>query len=293
LKIKQPIFLNCFSRSGSNILWNVFLSHPEVCSPIRETLQIFGAGLRHASPEGYITAILSNQPRLFDQWNLAERKPVSASAQGFIDRTFYRWVKKTLTDPEMKFKSETEIYTEAEVISCRMAAKNNNGLVFLSEILGKMYPGVVFFNLVRHPYALYDGHKRHKIFHDPGKFAQFYSAVIKKMICDTENRPRCHLVRFEDLLQNPTASMQDLYSKADLDFDHGRKVRLKAKPYLHADGTRRSDHKTGSHYWMEIKQLEQFLEADINQHQTSRLSESEKEIIKSRTGSVMERLGYK
>ena len=292
MRINKPIFLNCFSRGGSNILWNLFLSHPGVCSPVRETLQIFGAFSRHASLEGFITALLSRQPRLFDQWNLTPRKPISAGARDYIDRTFQRWVLKTLDDPEMKFKSESKIYTRVEVQTCRMAAKNNNGLVFLSETLAAIYPQAIFFNLVRHPYALYDGHRRHKIFSDPLDFARFYRTVCERMVHDSENRPDCHLARFEDLLEDPAGFIRDLYLKAGLDFDPRRKVRLKAKPYLHADGSRRSDLETGRHYWIITDRLGEFLEAGINRFQSARLAEEEMEIIRAGNGPLMEKLGY-
>jgi hypothetical protein len=292
LKIKKPIFLNCFSRGGSNIFWNFFLSHPGVCSPIRETLQIFGTGIRHASLEGYITALLSRQRRIFDQWNLNVRKHISTRTQGYIDRTFYRWVQKTSSDSEMKYKSENIPYTQAEVETCRMAAKNNNGLVFLTEILGDMYPEAVFFDLVRHPFALFDGHKRHKILREPDEFVRFYNSVGGKMIRDAENHSNCHLVRFEDLLEGPTGFIQELYRSAGLDFDPARKIRLKAKPYLHADGSRRSDLESGRHFWIDLDHLEQFLESDINRFQAKRLTEREKEIIRAGAGSLMEKLGY-
>jgi hypothetical protein len=120
---ERPIFINCFSRGGSNIFWNFFLTHPDVCSPIAETLQIFGAGLRHATLEGYSVALLSHQWRLFDQWNYIERQPVSPLVESLIDRTFYRWKLKSLTDSEMRYKREDELYTRSEVEHARLGAK--------------------------------------------------------------------------------------------------------------------------------------------------------------------------
>ena len=69
---RAPIFLNCLSRGGSNIFWNLFLSHPDACSPIRETLEIFRADWRAPTRTGLWLALTSGQPRLFE---LAEISP--------------------------------------------------------------------------------------------------------------------------------------------------------------------------------------------------------------------------
>ena len=52
MKNKKPIILNCFSRGGSNILWNFFLSHPNVCHPKKETIQIFNASIKNPTLAG-------------------------------------------------------------------------------------------------------------------------------------------------------------------------------------------------------------------------------------------------
>ena len=43
---KAPIFINGFGSGGSNILVNLLLSHPEVCSPSGETQNVFRGGSR-------------------------------------------------------------------------------------------------------------------------------------------------------------------------------------------------------------------------------------------------------
>ena len=52
-------------------------------------------------------------------------------------------------------------------------SKNNNGLVFLSDVLREMYPDVVFFGMVRDPVALYESHNRRGIAQSPAQFARF------------------------------------------------------------------------------------------------------------------------
>jgi len=292
MKNSAPIFLNCFSRGGSNIFWNIFLSHPEVCSPIRETLQILGAGLWHRTLAGYRVALSSRQPRLFDQWNLEERRPISQGTQELIDRTFYRCKLKTVDDPEMRYKEENLLYTQEEIEASRLCAKNNNGLAFLSDVLLDMYPESCFFALVRHPFALYEGHKRHGISNSPAEFAEFYRRLAQRMIVDSQRFASYHIIRFEDILENPLAAMKQSYQQAGLKFEAVDKIRLKAKEHLHADGKRYSDYEVGKHYWFEFDQLDQIIEPAINIYQSHNLTNQEKDAIRSLAESCMTYFDY-
>jgi hypothetical protein len=289
---KAPIFLNCFSRGGSNILWNIFLTHPDVCSPMSETLQIFGAGLRHATPEGYLVALLSGQPRLFDQWNLSPRRPLPRHARWLIDRTFHRWKLKTLRDRDMRFKYEDEVYTEEEVRSARLAAKNNNGLVYLSEVLLDLYPDATFVSLVRNPLALYEGHRRHRLAESPEQFARFYERVAARMIEDEARLPNYHIVRFEDLLADPVGVTEKLYGLAGLDFGRVRKMRFKAKPHLQADGRHATPYVPGRHYWFEPGEVNAMLEPRINDYQAERVDKSQRGLLAELTQKSLRHFAY-
>jgi len=289
---RAPIFLNCFSRGGSNIFWNVFLSHPDVCSPISETLQIFGAGLTHATWEGYLVAAISGQPRLFDQWNLAPRRPINRLAARIIDDSLYRRKLRTLHDEEMRFKYEDEPYALEEVQTARLTAKNNNGLVFLSQALAEIYPDAVFFGLVRDPFALYEGHRRHRIASSAEAFGQFYQTLVQRMIDDAERLPNYHLARFEDLLADPVTLTRTVYSQAGLDMGKLRKLRFKAKSHLQADGQRATSFKEGRHYWFEMDEVGQILDPNINEYQSTRLTPDERRAIVRAAGPTLERFGY-
>ena len=81
-KEKKSIILNCFSRGGSNLLWNIFLSHPDVCSPNRETLEIFDFNLRAPKLSGLKTLFYTKDFRFFNQWNFRDRKKVSSKTIG-------------------------------------------------------------------------------------------------------------------------------------------------------------------------------------------------------------------
>ena len=293
MQVHDPIFLNCFSRGGSNILWNIYLSHPDVVSPIRETLEIFRTGVHQPTMEGYVAALLSGQPHLFDQWTLAPRRPINGPAQGYIDRTLFRWQMKTLDNADMRWKSETERYTPEEVAAARLCAKNNNGIIFLSDRLLEMYPTATFVALIREPFALYEGHVRHHLKSAAEDFAGFYNAMLGRMLDDQARFPSYHILKFEDLLADPLGTVAQLYAWARLDPARAPKLRFKAKPHLNAAGERTTTFQAGKHYWFGPDEIYQFLDPKINDYQSDRISAADRETILRLTEPVLARAGYR
>ncbi len=288
---RAPIFINSFSRGGSNIFWNLFLTHPDVCSPILETVEIFRLG-RRGRWSGYRAAWLTRQVRFFDPRNLSPRRPIAKAAQVYIDRVLYEWKLKTYTDPEMRYKREGEAYSLEEVQEARLAAKNNNGLIFLSDVLREMYPDATFFALVRNPLSLYESYKRRRFVRSVGEFVSFYRRIVQKMLQDAETFGNYHLVRFEDILSDPFSMARRLYALADLDPSKVHKIRLKAKEHYRPNGTRHSPYTIDHHYWLAPEEIGSFLEADINQYHIQHLPEGERVQICEQLGSLVSALGY-
>jgi hypothetical protein len=294
MKNKAPIILNCFSRGGSNILWNVLLSHPEVCSPIEETLQIFRFDWRAPRAAGLQAAWLSGQWNFFDQWNFQARKPISKRAQSFIDETLHQWKLKTLQDDEMRWKSKEEIYTRTEVESARLVIKNNNGIIFLSERFLEMYPDAAFLGLVRDPVPLYESHKRHKtpVSASPKTFAAFYGKIVRKMQADENRWKQYKIFHFEDLLREPVKITQQVYAHTGLELSKIPQMRFKAKPHMQANGSHATHLQEGKHYWFNFDEVAQILEPEVNQYQSSKLEAHEKEEVQKLTRKIREELGY-
>jgi hypothetical protein len=294
MKNNQPIILNCFSRGGSNILWNILLSHPDVCSPIEETLQIFRFDWRERRKSGLQVAWLTRQLSFFDQWNLTTRKPISQDAQKYIDETLFSWKLKTLNDSEMRSKSSDTFYSRHEVEQARLVIKNNNGLIFLSEQFLKMYKNPIFFALVRDPLPLYESHKRNKtpVSASPQKFADFYFKMIDQMQKDAKQWDCYHILRFEDILGKPVESIQKIYSLANLDISKVSHMRFKAKPYMQADGRHATPYEAGKHYWFSFSQISKMLVSEVNENQISKLTPKELEEISFLTRDVRIQSGY-
>lgn len=292
MKNKAPIILNCFSRGGSNIFWNIFLSHPDACSPLRETLEIFRTDLRAPHWEGYMVVLLSGQPNLFNQWRLEPRRPVSKRAQGFIDSTLYKHKLNTLNDAEMRFKAEGQTYIREEVEHSRLVTKNNNGLSFLSDMFAEMYPDATFFALVRDPVPLYESHRRRKISTSPQKFASFYNRLLDRVVSDRERFQNYHIIRFEDILAKPQEMIPSLYRMSKLDPDKVTKVRFRAKPHYMRDGTHGTNLPAMGHYWFAFDHVYEILEPEINRLQAERISQTERDQVAELTRAHREAFGY-
>jgi hypothetical protein len=288
---KKPIFINAFSRGGSNLVWNVFLTHPDVCSPILETLEIFRIGVA-GRREGYEAVWQTRQIGFFNQRKLAARRPISAQARTFIDATLHQWKLKTATDIDMKYKSEDQTYTIDEVVAARLVAKNNNGLTFLSDRLVEMYPDATFVGLVRNPLALYESFNRVKFIRSVDEFVNFYNRMVGKMIKDSKRYERYCIIRFEDMVANPMPTIWQLYDFAGLDREKVQKIRFKAKRHYTADGTRDSALEVGRHFWFSFDEVPGFLDEDINTYHIQQLPEAVRDDILTRTEATAGKLGY-
>lgn len=288
---KAPIFINSFSRGGSNILWNVLLSHPDACSPILETLEIFKIG-RAGRWAGYRAVWHTGQMRFFDQRYLRPRRSISPAAAEYIDSVLHEWKLKTAADTDMRYKNEHERYTLDEVRAARLVAKNNNGLTFLSDNLLAMYPDATFFALVRNPLALYESYKRRRFVRSLDEFVTFYRRISEKMLADAQQHVNYHIVRFEDVVSDPVGTVQDLYRLAQLDPGKVQKLRFKAKEHYQPNGTRGTAYEANRHYWFAFDEVAGFLEADIDQQHISRIGEEEKARILESMADVGSALGY-
>jgi hypothetical protein len=292
MRISAPIFLNCLSRGGSNILWNLFLSHEGACSPIFETLEIFSTDIRRPSLAGIGCALLAGQPRLFGQWHLRDRRPLNRFAAAAIDRTLYRHKMNTATDPEMRYKQPDVEYTRDEVAAARLVAKNNNGLTFLADVLASIYPDATSFALVRHPLALYEGHRRRGLARDPEHFAGYYKAIVSRMLRDAGRMDRYSVIRFEALVARPFETAELVYRIAGLEPTTPERLRFKAKPHFRVDGSYGTGYQKNRHYWLTRAEAAGFFESDVNRLQVGRLDAAERAAVLEPLAEICDQLGY-
>lgn len=293
MKNKKPIILNCFSRGGSNILWNFFLSHPNVCHPKKETIQIFNASIKNPTLAGLKIA-MQEKRILFNQWSLVERNIVGHKTKKYIDSVLYKLKLENYHDQYMKYKAPNLLYTKDELKNTRLVLKNNNGLTFCSKLFNDIYPDAYFIALIRNPIALFESHKRRRtpVSKSINTFSNFYQKMVFKMESDKKILKRYKIIKFEDLILNPNGSIDKLYELTGLSSKHLKKIRLKEKSYTGKHGNYLIPSKNNSHRWYDLNSLTSVLDPKVNENQLINLKNYEKEQLYKVLETIMKRYGY-
>ena len=304
---KQPIFVNTFARGGSNIVWEILQSHPDVSAPIEETDKIIWqeAG-KWKSAVNFYLSLRSGYPLpniikeqgywmmnygVFHANNHTERK-LNNFARKYLDNLLYTWKLKNLDHPFNKYKTPNEIYTLEELKQTRVAAKHVNGLIFLTPALIEMYPDSVHFGLVRNGLALCESRLRRKTFKEAGKFGILYDKIVDKFFEYEAKYPNFHLLKFEDLLANPKKFVHDLYDKAGLKYGDKIDLRLKAKKHINASGVHETAFQENSKYWIELNDFFNFVNPKINENQIAHLPVHDQQLFLKFAKKSMEHLEY-
>lgn len=283
---KKPIFIIAFARGGSNILLNLLRSHPQVCSPRGETHEVFkGKGswepyqVRLVKALNYLPIRLMQKEDIFSIKHWGKRKIVSKTIQSLIDRLLFYEKMKALDRSQNYYKTEGVRYNRREIKESRLLCKNLDGLIFLTDMFYEMYPDATFIALVRNGFAVCEGHKRRG--DDIAEIARNYESGCSKMIQDQKRIPNYHIMRYEDIIEKPLESLNEIYSCAGLDVSLVRKIRLETKPVIRSDGHHGFIHGTNRKelVWYDADEFHRHFINDANSNQIERLSEEEKQTI--------------
>jgi hypothetical protein len=97
MKNKKVIVLSGYCYGGTSIAWNILQSHPQICTPIHETGQLFhdSTFLRicHALPNAMLSPFLSKR----------------------MDNVFSKLKRSTLTHEDNKYVAEGVLYEPRRV----------------------------------------------------------------------------------------------------------------------------------------------------------------------------------
>lgn len=267
----KVIVLSGFARGGTNIAWNILQSHPDVCSPIYETGELFSRSwkLRFCRP-------------------LARRIDVCKKV---IDAQLIESKLETLEHADNKFIKEGKLYTVEQVTNATLNLKSVNNDIFLTNLLLKVYPNLYFIALARNGYALCDGYIRRGLTAtDAGRL---YQRIGQEMQRYSNTISRFKIIRFEDILQHPFEKAEELYAFSELSPVKLEKLRLKSKKVINKAG----DHKSAfgnenRKYWFDRGSIGQILDPNVNQTQVGRLTEKHIREFNREAGSALEFFGY-
>jgi hypothetical protein len=268
---ESTIFLNGYARGGTNIVWNLLQSHPDITTPIDEIGQ-----LRRRSLKLRIAMAGAKKSSYF-------RK--------IVKRELEAYQLNTLTDPDNQFKAEGVRYNENEVASSCLCLKGVTDDVLLADSLLAVYPGLYFIALVRNGYALADGYLR------GGKTieeaADIYGRVYSQIKRCEKLIPNFMMIKFEDVLEDPFGVSQKLFEFVGAEptkLDH---LRLKSKRVIQSTGEATPAFgERGRKYWFDRESIGQILDPSITSTQISRLSLENKQRFASSASEAMEYFGY-
>jgi hypothetical protein len=275
-RLRRPVFLLAFAGGGSNIVWNLLQSHPALCSPIRETDELFGLGTRGRA-RVVVARALGASPGFFDRADLTPRAPLEPAAAWWVDRGLARARDRTLRDRVNRQVAPGRPYRRSELRDTRLVAKQLDGLVLAARALHRLYPDACFVALQRDGLALLESALRR----NPGREASAQLALQRRvgeaMLADRRALPRYTLLSFEDLLRDPAAFLARLYAAVELDWDPGRPLRLKAREHWRPDGGRGAPWTLGEKRWLGLEELPALLEPTVGALHAERLSDELRE----------------
>lgn len=295
---KRPIFIVSISFSGTNILLNLLLSHPNVCVPRGETLQVFiGRGeeslqTRFGKLLRYLPIVFTEGYHVLSENLWKPRSPLNTFTKIYIDKVLYAEKLKTHLPGMNLYKTENVKYTLDEIAKARILCKNQNGLIFMSTHFAEMYPDATFIALVRNGLAVCEGHIRRG--DDLVEFAANYERGYQQIILDSQRISNFHIIRYEDIITNPLDLLREIYDLADLDINQVKKIRLESKKVIGKDGKHNYFHGTNRKQviWYEQTKLRTHFRTDVNRNQIDRLNEVQKSKIISLCKDSLEYFDY-
>jgi len=294
MKNKKVIVINGFQRGGTNIVYNIFQSHPMVCSPNDlETGQIISQNYRIPNQKKIGYFIKRLKLRLY---SLLNTKIVLNSFLVkifgiLIDELFYKYKLKNYNSRYNRFKYENVPYTLEEVKNCVLCLKSVHNDIRLTNFLSRFYGNIYFIGLIRNGYALCEGWIRR------GKNAQIggnrYREFCEMMIKDSKKFKNYKLLKFEDILKDPFDTAKELYEFTHLEPISLNKVRFKSKKVITENGIHKIKYgKLDSKYWFDRENIYSLFDPDINKIQIERLSELDKRNFEKEAKSILEYFNY-
>lgn len=277
MRNNKVIVISGFSRGGTNLLWNILQSHPQICSVRYETGTIFRKRRHNFS------RVIS----FFEKTGFI-KKPFF---QKILDYQFYRYKVSNFKHPDNKYKYENVNYTKEEVSNSALCFKSTNMDITYTDILHQMYPNLYFIALTRNGYAVAEGHRRRGTSVD--KFAGLYSDVAKQIKQYSESLEHFKLVHFEDIIEDPFGISKELFDFLDCKPKELKKLRLKSKKVTNIAGEHVTNFgKEGEKYWFDHQSIGNILKPSVNRNQIKKLSPEVISNFNNKVDGTMQYFGY-
>jgi len=294
MKNKKVIVINGFQRGGTNLVYNIFQSHPMVCSPQDlETGQIISQNYRIPTHQkiGYLIKRLK-----LGVYNLLNNKFILNSFLVkiigiLIDKLFYIYKLKNYTNHYNRFKYQNTPYSLDEVKSSVLCLKSVHNDIRLTSFFSRIYDNIFFIGIVRNGYALCESWIRRG--KNASKNSIRYRKYCEMMINDSKTIKNYKIIKFEDILQNPFDEASKLYKFTQLKPISLHKLRFKSKKILTRDGNHKVKFgKLDTKYWFDSVSITNLLDPNVNKIQIKKLSELDKKIFEKEAKAILKYFNY-
>ena len=294
MKNKKVIVIYGFQRGGTNIVYNIFQSHPLVCSPNDlETGEIISQNYRIRSHNKIGYLIKRIRLWFYDllNSNYILNSLIVNIVGIIIDRIFYIYKLRNFTSIYNRYKYKNIPYSLEEVKSSILCLKSVKNDIKLTHFLSQIYQNIFFVGLVRNGYAICEGWIRR------GKSAKVsgfrYRKYCEMMINDSKRIKNYKIVKFEDILKDPFQVASELYKFAKLKPTSLDKLRLKSKKIMMKNGKHNvAFGKLDAKYWFDNTSIVNLINPNINEIQIQNLSYSDKIIFEREAKQILEYFQY-
>jgi len=296
MRNQKVIVINGFQRGGTNIVYNIFQSHPSVCSPNNlETGEIISQNYRlyNYSKTKLIKYFIKRlKLKIYSLLNkgFILNTYIALIFGNFYDRIFYKYKNKNYSDSFNKYKYENETYSKKEVKNSVLCLKSVHNDIRLTNFLSGIYKNIFFVGLVRNGYALCEGWIRR------GKNAEYcglrYRKFCEMMIKDSKKLNNYIIVKFEDVIENPFEIAAKLYEFTKLKPITLEKLRFQVKKILTVDGHKIKFGKERAKYWFDHETVNDLFDPNINKIQIQNLSTEDRKIFEKNTKSILKYFNY-
>ena len=294
MKNKKVIVINGFQRGGTNIVYNIFQSHPMVCSSDDlETGQIISQNYRILTYQKLGYLIKKLKLRLYSLLNtkIIQNSFLVKIFGIILDEVFYKYKLKNYLNRYNRFKYENVPYSLNEVKNSILCLKSVHNDIQLTKFFSRIYDNIYFIGLVRNGYALCEGWIRR------GKNAQIggnrYRKFCEMMINDSKKIKNYKILKFEDIMRDPFVIANELYEFTQLEPISLDKLRFKSKKVITEDGTHKTKFgKLDSKYWFNRESIYNLFDQNINKIQIERLSKLDKKIFEKEAKVILEYFNY-
>jgi len=291
--MKKLILVVGMARGGTNILWNIIQSHPDVIDTYYELNEIYGMSKTDISLSEKIAVELSALYGLHTK-----------SIESLTINRLTKFAKYSFdTDVYNKYKFSDELYKKDDFDDLTICTKlvsswekdffreifrRNDALKYIN-ILKKSIPNIQIIFLIRNGLAMAESWKRRganiKI---AAKWYRKY-VLFYEEYCEN-NSETSMLLRFEDITKDPFSVSEKIYTKLELSRIKLDKLRIALKSTIKDQTIINTTKK--EKVWIDKENYQNTLDSDVNDAQINNLSEEEINYFINYNKDILEKYNY-